>query len=398
MSNSKYKVLDSDKGLIKTWTENIPFEEQAKDQLRNIAQMDFIFKHIAVMPDVHLGHGATVGSVIPTLDVVIPSAVGVDIGCGMMAIKTQLKAFDLPDNLAALRSAIEAKIPVGFAGNQELTDQALVKWDDLIDGYHKIIAKYPALEHKKVHLQLGSLGGGNHFIEVCLDTEDSVWVMLHSGSRGVGNLMGRFFIEKAKREMEQWHIHLPDKELAYIPKGSKYFNDYVEAVNWAQNYAQLNREVMMARTLLAMQKELNRPILITDEAINCHHNYIALEHHFGKNVYVTRKGAVRARKGDKGIIPGSMGAKSFIVEGKGEEQSFCSCSHGAGRVMSRNQARKVITLEEHEEATKGVECKKDESVIDESPKAYKNIDDVMAAQSDLIEIKYTLKQVLCIKG
>lgn len=398
MSKSKYKVLDSEKGLIKTWTENIPFEEQAKEQLRNIASLDFIFKHVAVMPDVHLGKGATVGSVVPTLDAVIPAAVGVDIGCGMMALKTQLKASDLPDDLAPMRSRIESLIPVGFAVNDKVHGGALLIWNQLKDEYKEIIDKYPEIEHKRPIKQLGTLGGGNHFIEVCLDTEDSVWVMLHSGSRGVGNIIGRFFIEKAKREMEKWFIHLPDKDLAYLPKGSKYFDDYVKAVNWAQKYAQFNRNLMMSRTIMAMEDILKRPIFETESAINCHHNYISLENHFGKNVYVTRKGAVRARKGDMGIIPGSMGAKSFIVEGRGNEESFCSCSHGAGRVMSRNQAKKLITLEEHKEATKGVECKKDESVIDESPKAYKNIDDVMAAQEDLISIKYTLKQILCIKG
>lgn len=395
------KVINGKKP-IKMWTDKVPVCPKAEQQLLETAEMPFIHKHLAVMPDVHLGKGATVGSVIPTHKAIIPAAVGVDIGCGMMAVKLSLKADILPDNLHQLRCDIEAAIPVGFKDHGDVIPQRAIQMYTLLDDRLKAIyEKHPKImsRNKSRDLaQLGTLGGGNHFVEICIDKEDNhLWVMLHSGSRGVGNRIGSYFIEKAKELMEQFHIETPNKDLAYIPEGHPYFDDYVEAMQWAQDYAKYNREVMMGNTLDVVRKHFGE-FTITSEAINCHHNYVSKEHHFGENVWVTRKGAVRARKGELGIIPGSMGAKSFIVEGLGNAESFCSCSHGAGRVMSRTQAKKEANLEEHAKATEGVECRKDEGVLDETPKAYKNIDDVMASQEDLVVIRHEIKQILCVKG
>lgn len=398
-------------GLIKSWTQGVSFDANAQEQVDNIASMPFIHKHIAIMPDVHLGVGATIGSVIPTLDAIIPAAVGVDLGCGMMAVKTSLTASQLPDSLTELRSKIEAAVPHGgnFVKHKRSTGRDPGAWHDIPEDvalawgalevrFNKLCEKHPWLKQTNNIQHLGTLGSGNHFIEVCLDTEQNVWVMLHSGSRGVGNKIGRHFIELAKRDMERYHIHLPDADLAYIPEGAPGFYDYVEAVHWAQDYAKINREVMLARTLKAMAECIPTPFTYSTEAISCHHNYISREKHFDKNVWVTRKGAVSARLGQMGIIPGSMGAKSFIVRGLGNPESFCSCSHGAGRVMSRTQAEKLVSIDEHVKATEGVECRKDKSVIDETPAAYKPIEAVMEAQSDLVEIVHTLKQVVCVKG
>lgn len=396
------QVVQSEKGLIKMWTEFVPVDDNSLEQLKRTANMPFIYKHIAVMPDVHFGMGATVGSVIPTKGAIIPAAVGVDIGCGMMATKTTLKASDLPDDLAQLRSDIEALIPVGFNQHNQnhvpLLGQVL--FGQLQAELEGILDKYPMLSKNgllKASLQMGTLGGGNHFVEVCLDTDQVVWIMLHSGSRGIGNQIGRYFISEAKELMEKMFIKLEDTDLSYLVEGTELFDDYIKAMDWAQRYAAFNREVMMEQTLKAVA-EHTKPFHVLDGAINCHHNYTTRENHYGQNVWLTRKGAVNARKGTLGIIPGSMGAKSFIVEGKGDEQSFCSCSHGAGRVMSRTQAKKLVNMEQHLKDTAGVECRKDEDVIDETPSAYKNIDDVMKSQEDLVEIKYTLKQVLCVKG
>ncbi len=388
---------------IKLWADYVPVDDKAEAQLINMANMPFIHKHLAVMPDVHVGMGATIGSVVPTLNAIIPSAVGVDIGCGMMAVRTSLKAEQLPDSLKQLRSAIEAVVPVGFSSHNDdhsrpsIVDEAYLKLDTRLTAIYQ---KHPKIQSDKKSndlLQMGTLGGGNHFVEVCLDKENFVWVMLHSGSRGVGNRIGTYFIEKAKEEMEKYFVDLPDPDLAYLPENTGLFDDYIEAMQWAQDYAMYNREVMMENTLKVIEKHIGK-FESKCEAINCHHNYVSKEHHFGKNIWVTRKGAVRARKGDMGIIPGSMGAKSFIVEGKGNIDSFCSCSHGAGRIMSRSKAKEIVNLEEHIKDTLGVECKKDISVIDETPSAYKNIDDVMKSQQDLVEIKHILKQVLCVKG
>jgi tRNA-splicing ligase RtcB len=404
---SSFDVIESEGRPIKAWTRGVPIEEAALGQLRNVARLPFIHSHVSVMPDVHFGKGATVGSVIPTVGAIIPAAVGVDIGCGMMAVRTSIRAEHLPDNLLGVRSAIEAAVPHGRTDNGGRNDvgawsgeppaSVLAQWAALEAGYAAIIEKHPQAAHPRGLGHLGTLGTGNHFIELCLDEAGSVWVMLHSGSRGVGNRFGSYFIDRAKREMRRWFINLPDQDLAYFPEGSDGFNDYFKAVSWAQRYARANREVMMDQMLTVLRTVF--PHLSTVEsAVNCHHNYVTRERHFGADVYVTRKGAVRAGEGEFGIIPGSMGARSFIVRGKGNRDSFCTCSHGAGRAMSRNEAKRRFTLEDHAKATEGVECRKDADVIDETPMAYKDIDAVMAAQADLVDIVHTLRQVVCVKG
>lgn len=393
-------------GKIKAFIDGVAFEQAAQVQAHNVAALPFIHEHVAIMPDVHMGYGASVGAVIPTKGAIIPSAVGVDIGCGMMAIRTSLTASDLPDSLASLRSRIEHAVPHGgpgvaggWNGKSGIPNVIMKRWvDSGLETRFKVLAdKYPKLNNANSVVHLGTLGGGNHFVEVCIDEEQRVWVMLHSGSRGVGNLIGRIFIEKAREQLIKRNVHLPDKDLAWFEEGEPEFADYVEAVSWAQDFARQNREAMMLRVLLAMREQLP-PFKTEKEAVNCHHNYVVKEHHFGEDVYVTRKGAVRAGEGELGIIPGSMGAKSFIVRGKGNADSFCSCSHGAGRVMSRSEAKRQFTVEDQVAATVGVECRKDAGVIDEIPLAYKDIDAVMAAQADLVEIVHTLKQVLCVKG
>ena len=408
MTETLYDIQHVEGGVpIKMWTRGVPVEDGARAQLARAAQMPFVFKHVAAMPDVHVGIGATVGSVIPTRGAVIPAAVGVDIGCGMMAARTSLVASDLPDNLEGVRSAIEQAVPHGRSVGRGKRDQgswgdppaAIVEaWATLAQRFDRITEKYPRLKNTNHLVHLGTLGTGNHFIELCLDQEQRVWVMLHSGSRGVGNAIGTFFIELAKQDMRKWHINLPDQDLAYFPEGTDHFDDYVEAVGWAQDFAALNRRTMMTNVIRALRGQIAKPFDAEMEAVNCHHNYVQRENHFGENVLVTRKGAVRAAKGALGIIPGSMGAKSFIVRGLGNAESFDSCSHGAGRIMSRTAAKKLVTLDEHIRDTAGVECRKDEGVIDETPKAYKPIEAVMAAQADLVEIVHTLKQVVCVKG
>lgn len=390
---------------IKLWTQGVPVDEGARQQLMNTARLPFIFKHLAVMPDVHLGKGSTIGSVIPTLGAIVPAAVGVDIGCGMIAACTSLRAVDLPDNLFGLRSAIEKAVPHGktFGRRDQgawnhvpsVADQA---WSALAGRFKAITDKYPQLEKTNNRQHLGTLGGGNHFIEVCLDEADRVWFMLHSGSRGVGNAIGNLFIELAKADMRQHIANLPDKELAYFEEGSRHFDDYVEAVQWAQDFARQNRALMMHAVIEAARHVIGKPFDASLEAVNCHHNYVQKEQHFGQEILVTRKGAVSAQKGQLGIIPGSMGAKSFIVRGLGNEESFCSCSHGAGRIMSRARARQAFTVEDQARATAHVECRKDKDVIDEIPMAYKDIDAVMAAQRELVEVVHTLRQVVCVKG
>jgi len=404
MSEPNFDFIPGDNVGIKAWTRGVPLEGAALQQLKNVTSLPFMYHHVAVMPDVHWGMGATVGSVIATKGAIIPAAVGVDIGCGMMAVRTSLRASDLPDNLLGVRSAIEQAVPHGRTDNGHENDKGA--WPeardlrDLAAGLVEIVEKHPKLSRPSMRAprHLGTLGTGNHFIEVCLDEADAVWVMLHSGSRGIGNSIGTYFIEKAKEDMRRWFINLPDADLAYLPQGSEFFGDYVSAVKWAQAFAFANRETMMAAVLGAMRSALGREFASGDVAVNCHHNYVAWERHFGEDVIITRKGAVRAREGDLGIIPGSMGAKSFIVRGKGNADSFHSCSHGAGRAMSRGEARRRFTIADHELATAGVECRKDSEVIDETPAAYKDIDAVMAAQSDLVDIVHTLKQVVCVKG
>ena len=400
-----FEMIESEGFPIKAWTRGVQVEDQAKQQLRNLASMPFIHRHVAAMPDVHWGMGATVGSVIATKGAIIPAAVGVDIGCGMMAVRTSLTASDLPDNLHAIRSAIEAAVPHGRSDNGGVNDIGARKdpvtlTEAMATRLDRIVAKHPKIGQAagRAAYHAGTLGTGNHFIEICLDEAQRVWVTLHSGSRGIGNRIGSHFIQLAKDDMRRWFINLPDADLAYIPEGSQLFDDYREALEWAQQYARLNRELMMDSTLAAISAELDRAFEHGEQAVNCHHNYVAWERHFGENVMLTRKGAVSAKEGELGIIPGSMGAKSFIVRGKGNRESFCSCSHGAGRSMSRTEARKRFTIADHEAATAGVECRKDAEVIDETPAAYKSIDAVMAAQSDLVEIVHTLKQIVCVKG
>lgn len=409
MTDSSYIYETGRRVPIKMWTRGVQVEDAALQQLRNVSSLPFIHEHIAAMPDVHWGMGATVGSVIPTLGAIIPAAVGVDIGCGMMAVRTDLAAADLPDSLGNVRSAIEAAVPHGRTDNGGANDRGA--WSEppayvagafarVEPGLLHITARNPKLSKAadRANRHLGTLGTGNHFIEVCLDESDRVWIMLHSGSRGIGNQIGQRYIELAKAEMQRWHVSLPDVDLAYLPEGSQHFDDYIAAVSWAQDYAKLNRSLMMEATLAAFAKSIGRHVGVTAEAVNCHHNYVERENHFGANVWVTRKGAVRARATDLGIIPGSMGAKSFIVRGKGNPESFCSCSHGAGRAMSRAEAKRQFTLADHAAATAGVECRKDSDVIDETPAAYKSIDAVMAAQADLVEVVHTLRQVVCVKG
>ena len=409
MTDSTYNVMKPDKGVpIKAWTKGVPVEEAAQKQLMNVALMPFIYKWVAAMPDVHFGIGATVGSVIPTKGAIIPAAVGVDIGCGMMAVKTSLNASHLPDNLFGIREAIEKAVPHGRTDNGGKNDRGawanapvstVEAWGTLHERCEKIVQKYPKLNHAQRVNHLGTLGTGNHFIEVCLDEDQCVWFMLHSGSRGVGNRFGTFFIELAKEDMRKWMINLPDADLAYLPQGTDHFNDYVEAVHWAQDYALLNRQLMMTNLIAAVRGSGFVPAFDASvEAVNCHHNYVTWEHHYGENVLITRKGAVRARVGDMGIIPGSMGARSYIVRGKGNPESFSSCSHGAGRAMSRTEAKRRFSVADHIAATAGVECRKDADVIDETPMAYKSIDAVMEAQKDLVEIVHTLRQVVCVKG
>jgi tRNA-splicing ligase RtcB len=404
-----HRLIDSENGVpIKAWTNGVAIEAEAEQQLRNVARLPFIYRWVAAMPDVHWGIGATVGSVIPTKGAIIPAAVGVDIGCGMMAVQTTLSASQLPDNLRGIRTAIEKAVPHGRTDNggrkdkgawRELPKRQIGVWRQLETGYKAITGKYPKLDRGNDVNHLGTLGTGNHFIEVCLDESDQVWFMLHSGSRGVGNRIGMFFIEMARNDMRQHIKNLPDKDLAYFEEGSEHFEDYVDAVSWAQAFALYNRKLMMEQLVDAIAESGEvPPFSLTESAVNCHHNYVAREEHYGAMVFVTRKGAVRARKGDLGIIPGSMGARSFIVRGLGNPESFQSCSHGAGRAMSRGEAKRRFTIEDHCKATAGVECRKDAAVIDETPMAYKPIDDVMKAQKDLVEIVHTLRQVVCVKG
>lgn len=390
---------DGFKVPVKMWNDTVPMETGVYEQTGNLARLPFIFKHVAVMPDAHVGKGSTVGSVIPTIKALIPAAVGVDIGCGMIATRLSIKADQLPDNLKPLYDQICRDLPVGQASH----DKSQVGHPSSIGlKIDVLFGKYPKLfdyigRQSDWTKQLGTLGGGNHFVEICIDESNDVWLMVHSGSRNLGNAIGRMFIDMARLEMQRHFINLPDKDLSYLVEGSVHYDAYVEAVLVAQEYAALNRKMMMDICLKAMSKYLPA-FTLTQEAVNCHHNYISMENHYGENVWITRKGAIRVRNGELGIIPGSMGTKSYIVRGKGNQESFCSCSHGAGRVYSRGKAKELISLEDHIKATEGIMCRKDEGVIDESPAAYKNIDNVMESQLDLVDTIHTLKQVLCIKG
>lgn len=401
-----FEIIETGRAPIKAWIKGVPVEDDARRQLANIARLPFIHSHVAAMPDVHLGKGATVGSVIATKGAIIPAAVGVDIGCGMMAVRTSLSAAHLPDGLGAIRADIERAVPHGGIGpkggwKSGTPDRIAHRWvsSGLAKGLDALVAKRPRLGEAYSVTQLGTLGGGNHFIELCLDEADQLWVMLHSGSRGIGNRIGMVFIAEAREMLMRRESAraVPDKDLAWFEDGEAAFADYVEAVTWAQDFAALNRELMMERILDVLHAALP-PFRLEAEAVNCHHNYVARERHFGADVWLTRKGAVRAGPGDLAIIPGSMGAKSYIARGKGEPEAFCSCSHGAGRRMSRTAAKARFSLEDHAAATAGIECRKDAGVIDETPGAYKDIDAVMAAQTDLVDIVHTLRQIVCVKG
>jgi tRNA-splicing ligase RtcB len=394
------QIIESGRVPVKIFTDDV--DAHARQQLANVSQLPIVFGHIAAMPDVHVGIGATVGAVIPTRGAIIPSAVGVDIGCGMNAVRLSLKAEQLPDNLARIRAAIEHAVPVGFdehgdTGARREACTPLAKRLERVVRKHPQIAKMQRDHEKKWVRQMGSLGGGNHFIEICLDEAQHVWVMLHSGSRGIGNCIGRYFIAAARAQAQKHDIQLPDRDLAWFDEGSKLFDDYVEAVGWAQDYAHANRREMMDLITGTLHRHLPG-FDVTIEAINCHHNYVRQETHFGERVYVTRKGAISARTGELGIIPGSMGARSYIVRGKGNPESFCSCAHGAGRRMSRSEAKRRFSRADLEAQTQGVECRKDKGVLDEIPGAYKDLDRVMADQIDLVEVVHTLKQVVCVKG
>jgi tRNA-splicing ligase RtcB len=405
MRNKDYeKILPG----ARLWTGDMGVDSDAIEQIRNVTQLPILAGHVVVMPDVHIGRGATVGTVIPTRAAIVPAAVGVDIGCGMLAVKTDLTTADLPESLTRLRAQIERDVPVGFNFHKhplapEGTRNALA----LETRMKKLAHRFPKLrimdemgrfDEPRMWRQLGSLGGGNHFVEICVDAEGAVWIMLHSGSRNVGNMIGQCAMHMAKEIAGRVDRSLPHRDLAWLDEGTPEFDAYVEGLNWAQEYASLNRDLMLHLVHKALAKSLGRDVGFVGEVTNCHHNYARIEEHFGENIWVTRKGAVSARAGELGIIPGSMGAKSFIVRGKGEASSYHSCSHGAGRRMSRTQARKTFTRKDLARQTEGVECRKDEGVIDEIPSAYKDIDDVMAAQSDLVEVVATLKQILCVKG
>lgn len=382
---------------IKAWVEGVDFDPQARAQVARIANLPFIFHHVAVMPDAHVGIGATVGCVIATKGAIVVSAVGVDIGCGMVAQQTTLRAEQLPHDLSPIRSAIERVVPVGFAMHQRVPDDVLAAWEHLEPRFRDIADSYPRVDNGKALQQLGTMGGGNHFCEVSLDEQGYVWVVLHSGSRGIGNRIGTFFIELAKRDLARAGITLADRDLAYLREGTRYFADYLAAAEWAQEYAWTNRELMLRHIIEALREHLP-PVTLTGQTVHCHHNYVARELHFGEQVLVTRKDAVRAGDGDLGIIPGSMGAKTYIVRGRGNPESFMSCAHGAGRRLGRKQAMRALTLRDLIEQTQGVECRKDRGVLDEAPAAYKDVDAVMAAQSDLVEPVHTLRQVVCVKG
>ena len=394
------EVIASQRVPVKIWTDDV--DDKSRAQLSNIASLPFIHHHVAAMPDVHLGIGATIGSVIATHKAIIQAAVGVDLGCGMVAARLSITANQLDEKaLKKVFDQISRDVPVGR--DQHRDERVLVEAAKPFEaGLKSLTERHPELlkafgKFSKWTNQMGTLGGGNHFIEVCLDETDQVWVMLHSGSRGIGNAIASYFIALARKDMERWMIQLPDRDLAYFPEGSEHFADYLEAVHWAQEYAMQNRTSMLELVLAALQRHLP-PFTVTTEAVNCHHNYVAQEHHYGENVWVTRKGAIRAREGDLGIVPGSMGARSFIVRGLGNPESFCSSAHGAGRKMSRTAAEKQFTVADMVAQTQGVICRKDKDVIDEIPGAYKDIDQVMANQADLTEILHTLKQVVCVKG
>ncbi len=403
---SNYELLENAKIPVKMWSKGVVIEEEARKQIANVANLPIIHSHVAIMPDAHFGNGSCVGSVIPTIKAIIPSTVGVDLGCGVAAVKTSLTATDLPDSLAALRSVMEQAIPHGGPGGagspgawKDTPGSVEYLWKHALQArFENICKKHPYLEKSNTHCHLGTLGSGNHMVSLALDETNSVWLMIHSGSRGVGNAIGTHFIALAKKDMQDQLGNLPDQNLAYFTEGAQHFEDYVEAVSWAQDFAANNRAYMMVSAISALRKIITKPFTANEREVNCHHNYVQKEYHFGADVYVTRKGAVSARLGEAGVILGSMGTKSYVVAGKGNIDSFHTCSHGAGRAMSRTAARKKFTVEDLAQQTLGVECRKDDGVLDELPQAYKDLDSVMEAQKDLVSITHTLKEIMVIKG
>jgi len=381
--------IRGDKVDVLAWADPAQIESVALDQLRNIAKLPWVFHHVAAMPDVHYGKGATVGSVIAMKDALSPAAVGVDIGCGVAAVRTSLTAGDLPDSLAGLRSEIERVIPVGFEQHRRAVQSEPELWRD----FQELTPAVRDLETKARH-QLGTLGGGNHFLELCLDTEDRVWLMLHSGSRNIGKTLAEIHIGRARKLAH--NQRLPDRDLAVFLAGTPEMRDYRRDLFWAQRYARKNREAMLQLYQDVLRRF--RPDVGFADAVQCHHNYVAEEVHFGQEVLVTRKGAIRAGKGELGIIPGSMGTRSYVVRGLGNPDSFESASHGAGRRMSRSEAKRRYSVKDLREQTQGVECRKDGGVLDELPAAYKDIGQVMEQQRDLVEVVAELRQVLCVKG
>jgi len=393
------KIIGDTKRPIKIWASDL--EDEAEKQIRYIAELPFIHSHVAVMPDAHAGRGSTIGTVIATHGAIIPAAVGVDIGCGMCAVRTPLTSDQMTD-LAKLRHSIERSVPTGRDSNRDVCTSAACAFSSLGEISETGLSKLRHETFQKAAFQIGSLGGGNHFIEICLDEENNVWVMLHSGSRNIGKSLADIHIDKAKSLMKEYFISLPDPDLAYLSQGTEDFQEYLHDLMWAQAYARANRNEMMKRIL----KDLSHHVFnediglnkMTIQRIDCHHNYTSIENHYGKDIYVTRKGAISAKAGEWGIIPGSMGAKSFIVQGLGNPESFQSCSHGAGRKMSRTKAKQVFSVEDLRAQTAGIECKKDSSVLDEIPGCYKDIDLVMRNQADLVKPIFQLKQIICVKG
>lgn len=391
---------------VRLWTDPEAVEPGALTQLRNCANLPWTHG-VAVMPDVHQGYGATVGSVVAMRDALSPGAVGVDIGCGMSAVRTDLTAGDLPDSLGRVRAQVERAVPVGRAGHREGPDLARLgiergyDWTGFWSGFERLHhldeASWTDADalRAKAHRQLGSLGSGNHFLELCLDGEDRVWLMLHSGSRGIGNILANLHIERAKQLPH--NQDLPDRDLAVFLSGTPAMDAYRADLYWAQEYARLNRQVMMELFKAALGRGLGRAVAFEPE-VSCHHNYVSEETYDGVELIVTRKGAISTEGGRKGIIPGSMGTGSFIVSGLGNPQSYRSASHGAGRRMSRAAARRQFSVADLQAQTEGVECRKDAGVLDEIPGAYKDLDTVMAAQTDLVRVEHRLRTILCVKG
>jgi len=385
---------------IVSWCPPETIEPQALQQLYNVAQLPFIFQHLAVMPDCHYGMGATVGSVIATQGAIVPAAVGVDIGCGMVAVRTPFTASQLPETLEPLRKGIERRIPASAGGRNKSLSESARDRCALLDRA-ATERKYRQVEPSWPH-QLGSLGSGNHFIEICLDESDTVWTVLHSGSRGIGNKLAQRHIKVAQKLMDTWHIALPDKDLAYLAEGTPEFQSYIEDLLWAQEFATHNRDEMVERVLMevatVMLGDYRGWPEVEVERINCHHNFTQREQHMGQNVWVTRKGAIQMRPGKLGVIPGSMGTRSYIVEGLGHPASFESAPHGAGRRFSRAEARRRFTMADYDIAMAGIECRRSEKLIDELPGCYKDIDEVMEHSKDLVQIRHELRQIVNVKG